>query len=56
MSLFNKVYHAWLEAGVYLGPSGYEVGFLSYHHTKRDLARCVEVVRDTLSKEKSSIT
>jgi glutamate-1-semialdehyde 2,1-aminomutase len=44
MSLFNKVYHAWLNAGLYMGPSGYEVGFLSTEHSAQDLEKLVDVV------------
>lgn len=43
MNKFNAVYHKWLDAGIYLGPSGYEVGFLSAAHTKEDLEKLVEV-------------
>lgn len=45
MHLFKKVYHAWLQNGIYLGPSGYEVGFLSYMHTENDLKKCVQVIK-----------
>lgn len=33
MSGFKKLHHSLLEKGVYLGPSGYEVGFVSEAHT-----------------------
>lgn len=46
MSLFNKIYHQWLEAGIYMGPSGYEVGFLSTEHMPDDLERLVSVIAD----------
>ncbi len=48
MNLFNKVYHAWLEAGIYLGPSGYEVGFLSACIEEEDLEKMVGVVEKVL--------
>lgn len=51
MGLFNKVYHAWLEAGIYLGPSGYEVGFLSTEIEKQDLEKMLDVIHETLEKE-----
>ena len=51
MSLFNKVYHAWLEKGIYLGPSGYEVGFLSACLEETDMLSMVSVVEEVLSKE-----
>jgi glutamate-1-semialdehyde 2,1-aminomutase len=47
MVLFNRFYHNCLAQGVYLGPSGFEVGFLSLCHEESDLVRLVGVVRDT---------
>jgi glutamate-1-semialdehyde 2,1-aminomutase len=46
---FSQVYHAWLDRGVYLGPSGYEVGFLNALHDQSDIERLVGVVKDTLA-------
>lgn len=40
MSGFKKLFNVMLEKGVYLGPSGYEVGFVSQAHTK-------EILEDT---------
>lgn len=37
MSGFKHLFAALLERGVYLGPSGYEVGFISTAHTKEHL-------------------
>lgn len=37
MKRFGKLYHELLRNGVYLGPSGYEVGFVSSAHTREDL-------------------
>ena len=34
MGNFKKLHKVLLEHGVYLGPSGYEVGFVSLAHTK----------------------
>lgn len=48
MALFNKVYHQWLNAGIYMGPSGYEVGFLSTEHSADDLERLVGVVAENV--------
>jgi glutamate-1-semialdehyde 2,1-aminomutase len=48
MDLFNKVYHAWLDAGIYLGPSGYEVGFLSTEIQEEDMLKLVSVIRNIL--------
>jgi glutamate-1-semialdehyde 2,1-aminomutase len=38
-SMYAKIFHGFLEAGVYFAPSGYEVGFLSTAHTKDDLEK-----------------
>jgi glutamate-1-semialdehyde 2,1-aminomutase len=51
MNLFNKIYHAWLQQGIYLGPSGYEVGFLSTCIEERDLDLLVNIVKHELSTE-----
>lgn len=48
MALFNKVYHAWLEAGIYLGPSGYEVGFLSTAIELSDMEKMISVIVSVL--------
>ncbi len=37
MDAFNKLHAYLLQNGVYLGPSGYEVGFISSAHTSEDL-------------------
>jgi glutamate-1-semialdehyde 2,1-aminomutase len=37
MEKFKVLHHELLERGVYLGPSGYEVGFISAAHTEADL-------------------
>ena len=49
MTIFNKVYHAWLENGIYFGPSGYEVGFLSTCIEEEDMVKMVEVVKTVLT-------
>ncbi len=38
MAHFKVLHHELLQEGVYLGPSGYEVGFVSSAHTDADLA------------------
>jgi len=40
--LFSKMHALLLERGIYLGPSGYEVGFISRAHSKADLDQAVE--------------
>jgi len=41
MKHFRSMYHDLLENGIYLGPSGYEVGFVSAAHTDEDIAATV---------------
>lgn len=50
MSGFKKLHAALLNRGVYLGPSGYEVGFVSLAHTPEILARAAEVMCDALDE------
>ena len=45
MEMFNKLFHYLLDNGVYLGPSGYEVGFVSLAHSKADLERAAEIFK-----------
>lgn len=49
MKYFKTLYHALLENGVYMGPSGYEVGFVSSAHTKEDLDRTIEAFEKSLA-------
>jgi glutamate-1-semialdehyde 2,1-aminomutase len=42
---FARVFHALLNRGVYLAPSGYEVGFLSTAHTRADLEWVLETAK-----------
>jgi glutamate-1-semialdehyde 2,1-aminomutase len=51
-SFFNKVYHEWLKAGVYLGPSSYEVGFLSTCIELSDLEKLVGTIKKVFSEQK----
>ena len=46
MTLFAKVYHYLLENGIYFGPSGYEVGFVSAAHTGEDIDTTKKVMCD----------
>jgi glutamate-1-semialdehyde 2,1-aminomutase len=50
MSHFKKLYHNLLENGVYLGPSGYEVGFISSAHSKEDLDKTIKAFEICLKK------
>ena len=42
MSKFSKLHWALLNNGIYIGPSGYEVGFISQAHSKEILAEVAE--------------
>jgi glutamate-1-semialdehyde 2,1-aminomutase len=50
MAYFKTLYHALLENGVYLGPSGYEVGFVSSAHTYEDLDKTIRAFENCLKK------
>ena len=41
MRYFKIIHHELLQTGVYLGPSGYEVGFVSSAHSRADLETAV---------------
>ena len=50
MELFRRLHAALLENGVYFGPSGYEVGFVSAAHTPGDLEEAAEKISRALSE------
>lgn len=50
MQHFRRLYHALLEKGIYLGPSGYEVGFVSAAHSDADIDRTVEAFNASLDE------
>lgn len=50
MDYFKTLYHALLENGVYLGPSGYEVGFISAAHSYEDLDKTIAAFGNALKK------
>ena len=50
MQRFNKMYHMLLEKGVYMGPSGYEVGFVSAAHRRDDLKAAASIYAACLSE------
>lgn len=50
MKLFSPFHHALLEKGVYLGPSGYEVGFVSEAHTEADLKYAADAMKSALDE------
>ncbi len=50
MKYFKILFHELLKEGVYLGPSGYEVGFVSAAHTYDDLDKTIKAFGKALSK------
>ncbi len=48
MDKFKILHHELLQRGVYLGPSGYEVGFVSAAHTEADLEEAAQKICDCL--------
>jgi glutamate-1-semialdehyde 2,1-aminomutase len=48
MDKFKILHHELLERGVYLGPSGYEVGFVSEAHTPKDLEEASAKICESL--------
>ena len=48
MEKFKVLHHELLQRGVYLGPSGYEVGFVSAAHTKEDLEEAAAYICESL--------
>jgi len=48
MEKFKKLHRELLNRGVYLGPSGYEVGFISSAHTKIELEKAKRAIFDSL--------
>lgn len=49
MAAFNFMHHYLLNMGVYFGPSGYEVGFVSSAHTDEQLAFAAEQIKAALA-------
>jgi glutamate-1-semialdehyde 2,1-aminomutase len=48
MHIFRRLHALLLEKGIYLGPSGYEVGFISRAHTPEILKGCQRVIMECL--------
>jgi glutamate-1-semialdehyde 2,1-aminomutase len=48
MEIFKKMHLECLKRGVYFGPSGYEVGFISAAHTQPDLDFAADVICESL--------
>lgn len=52
MKHFRVLYHHLLEKGIYTGPSGYEVGFMSEAHTDEDITKTIAAFKAALQEEK----
>lgn len=50
MDQFRKLHSALLNRGLYIGPSGYEVGFVSSAHTPEVLHRAAQIMCDGLDE------
>lgn len=50
MKLFAHFHREMLRRGVYMAPSGYEVGFLSIAHRDEDLVKTAEAVKESLGE------
>lgn len=50
MSYFKELHHLMLEQGIYLGPSGYEVGFISAAHTDEQLEKALTAFKNAFDK------
>ena len=48
MKYFKVLHSELLERGIYLGPSGYEVGFISEAHTKEDLIKTGKAIGEVI--------
>ncbi len=48
MESFKVMHHELLQRGIYLGPSGYEVGFVSGAHSDTDLTLALETMKEVL--------
>ncbi|MEE2750230.1 MAG: glutamate-1-semialdehyde 2,1-aminomutase [Myxococcota bacterium] len=50
MDKYQTLHQGMLERGIYLAPSGYEVGFLSTAHTEEDIDRTIEAFGECLQE------
>ena len=49
MHLYGDMHRSLLDQGIYLAPSGWEVGFLSAAHTDQDVEATITAVGRTLA-------
>jgi glutamate-1-semialdehyde 2,1-aminomutase len=48
---FARYHQHMLQAGVYLSPSQFELGFVSASHSQSDIAQCLEAAREWANSE-----
>lgn len=48
MEKYKIMHRELLNRGIYFGPSGYEVGFISAAHTKEDLQKTLKAIKESL--------
>lgn len=51
--LFKRLFHFMLERGVYLAPSQFEAGFVSYAHSDEDIQHTVTALREFFNSAKT---
>lgn len=56
MQWHRALHQILLQHGIYFGPSGYEVGFVSQAHTSADIKQTIEVIKYALDKVYQSVT
>lgn len=49
---FGRLFHFMLEHGVYLAPSQFEAGFMSYAHSEADVAHTVSAMREFFAQDR----
>lgn len=48
--LFNTFFHSMLQAGIYLGPSAFEAGFVSASHSDDDIKQTITAAKEAFTK------
>lgn len=48
MNYFKTAFHKLLEKGIYLGPSGYEVGFVNEAHSLEDIQKTITLFKEVM--------
>ncbi|MVZ67298.1 glutamate-1-semialdehyde 2,1-aminomutase [Sphingobacterium sp. DK4209] len=48
MEFYKKMHRELLNRGIYFGPSGYEVGFISAAHTQEDLTHTLLMIKESI--------